>query len=185
MADVRGFRIGLPIIGTALACSLVAVLIGTGSQARSGMLPRCIGRDEFGDGFNFIDLFFSCSDGYRLSLMALLSSMAMAFVSGFAYMVADNRFSIGSTSPRGAQILSAGVSVGLLYLFSLYVHEYLFHHGYTGWHRLHPAFIVAAPILVSLMHFPNRWGLVLAAPIFAAGFASLIFIAWMTGIPLD
>lgn len=185
MADVRGFRTALPIIGTALACSLVVALIGSASQARSGMLPRCIGRDEFGDGFNFIDLFFSCSDGYRLSLMALVACMAITFVSGLAYMLADNRFSIGSISPWGAQVLLAGVTVGLLYLISLYLHEYLFHHGYISWHSLHPAFLIGAPILVSLMHFPNRWGLILAAPIAVAGFASLIFIAWMTGIPLD
>lgn len=186
MRQVVGYRVGIPIVCLALLSSLIAVLVGSLSQTKSKVIPECIGRDSFGDGFNFIDIFYSCSDAYRLSLMCLIAAVALVIATGSGYLVASGRWSLTPRSSHVARLMLAGVSVGTLYLIGIYVHEYLFHHGYVEGHRsMRPGFVVGIPIAVSLMHFPTRWGILMAIPIFAMGIVSLIAIAFVTGIPLD
>lgn len=186
MNDVRGYRYGIPVIAVAAICSLAAVLIGSASQSTTGIFPQCLGQDVFSDGFNFIDLFWSCSDGYRLSLMAFMATMSVLAISGAGFSLANRRSSASPNLSRSLRIVLAGSTVGVLYLLGLYIYEFLYHHGYYNQERpLSPAFVAGMPVLISLMHFPNRWGFLMAIPVFALGFVSLVLIAWVTGIPLD
>ncbi|MFM6930610.1 MAG: hypothetical protein ACKOUT_00020 [Novosphingobium sp.] len=183
--EFRGYWIGIPIFALAAICSLFVAIQGAVSHPGSGILPTCIGQDSLNDGFNFIDVFWTCADGYRLALMSVFASLTALGATGGGYFLARRVTKTGNSHAL-IKFLLAGFTVGLVYLQCIYILEYAFHHGYSVAHGSLPrTLVLGAPIAVSLIHFPSRWGLFASIPLCALGVVDLILIAWITGIPLD
>lgn len=77
-------------------------------------------------------------------------------------------------------MICMGVTVGAMSIIGTYASEY-----WGGQGKLSPIYVFGVPLLVSMLHYPRWLGLALAFPAMVLGFFGCVFIAVMTGIPLD
>lgn len=183
MEDVRGYRFGAALFGLAAVISAVAVAYGSYCCAAFSVEDQAIltslgAPDRRGVQWLTAAL-LDWPLGFRLSLMILTTA-----IFGFAVALCELIFfSKNDKFARLSKIFrppSAALLVGSIYILIIYIAGFF---GYKG-----PLILIAwlgAAVLVSLMYFPNRNGLILAIPLAIVGFGAAAIISMVMGIGWD
>ena len=180
MEDVRGYRFGTAVFGLATVLSAVAVAYGSYCCAAFSTEDQAIltslGAPQRRGMQWLTAALMDWPMGFRLSLMILTTSIFgfAAALCGLILFSKNDRFARLSKIFRP---LSAALLVGIIYILVIYIAGFF---GYRG-----PLVMVAwlgAAMLVSLMHLPNRNGLILAIPLAIAGFGAAAVVSMVMGI---
>lgn len=130
--------------------------------------------------FRPVNYIWMCPDPLRLVLIAVICALILLGASLTAYWIARRQATQPSLGYSLARMTCVGLSVGAFYLSGTYLSQFLGSQGI-----LSPLYVVGVPFLLSMVHFPRPVGLVLSIPALVLGFFGIVFIAVVTGIPLD
>lgn len=177
--DIRSLRYGLRATLFILVCSVISVasipFLTSDIQAF-----HCIGRPYIGGGAQPVNFIWTCPDLLRLALVSTISALVIFAATGAGYWVTMRDIQKPFRGSFTIRMICVGLTVGAMSLFGTYVSEY-----FGGQGKLSPFYVFGVPLLVSMLHYPRWLGLALAIPALVLGFLGLVFIATITGIPLD